>query len=214
MSIDRYNEDYYLRGKETGVSLYTDYRWLPDLTVPMAEAIAGHMGFKAEDTVLDYGCARGYLVKALRQLGYVAEGYDPSEWAVANCDVAVAEVVTHMRDHITKTYNWVIAKDVLEHVPFDYLEDAVQWMGEKARDGIFVVVPLSSKLGLPYVVPDYEADVTHSVRWPLLAWNRLLRRVLGSGWIVGCQYRVPGVKDNYCTEYPTGNGFLKALRVK
>src|SRR5436305_1382867 len=85
----QYDEDYFLRGKESGKSLYSDYRWLPELTIPMVCAMIRHLGIGPDDTVLDFGCARGYVVKAFQELGYIAYGYDTSEWAVQNADPAV-----------------------------------------------------------------------------------------------------------------------------
>src|ERR1019366_3070489 len=63
-----YDADYYLRGKQTGVSLYEDYRWMPELTVPMVGAIRDHLFIEQGETVLDFGCARGYIVKAFREV--------------------------------------------------------------------------------------------------------------------------------------------------
>ena len=34
-----FNEDYYERGAETGKSLYSHYRWMPELTIPMCQNI-------------------------------------------------------------------------------------------------------------------------------------------------------------------------------
>src|SRR3990167_2449572 len=83
-----YDDAYFLRGAETGKSLYTNYRWLPDLTIPMAKRIIEHLGFEGDKstTILDYGCSRGYLVRALRGFGYKAYGVDVSAWAIENAD--------------------------------------------------------------------------------------------------------------------------------
>ena len=53
----QYDADYFLRGKETGKSLYENYRWLPDLTTPMVCSIISHLGIRSGDTILDFGCA-------------------------------------------------------------------------------------------------------------------------------------------------------------
>ena len=45
-----------------------------------AEKLIATMGMQPYDSVLDFGCARGYLVKALRKLAIMAYGYDISEW--------------------------------------------------------------------------------------------------------------------------------------
>src|SRR3954469_1999410 len=86
---DQFDSDYFLHGKQTGKSLYEDYRWMPELTIPMVERMIAHLGIVKGDTILDFGCARGYAVRAFQQLGYDAWGIDCSGWAIENCDKAV-----------------------------------------------------------------------------------------------------------------------------
>ena len=74
-----YDADYFLRGKQTGRSLYENYRWLPDLTIPMVAAMIRHLGIKPDDKILDFGCARGYVVKAFREMGYRATNQLPGD---------------------------------------------------------------------------------------------------------------------------------------
>lgn len=204
---EMYDEDYFLRGKQTGKSLYENYRWLPELTIPMARTIAEHLKLLPSYSVLDFGCARGYLVKAFRFEGYKAFGYDTSEWALANCDRGVASYV-HYR--MEAKYDWIIAKDVLEHVP--NLMNTIAQLIESARVGIFVVVPLvdSFNSGVPrYEVPAYEEDITHLHRFSLGYWANYF---MNPGWSVTAQYRIPGIKDNYA-QYPRGNGFITVRRL-
>ena len=206
-----YDGDYFLRGKETGKSLYENYRWLPELTIPMAQRIVKHCGIKAGHRVLDLGCARGYLVKALRHLGVDAHGIDISEWAIENADPEtkpylslgiIAEVFQK------EEFDWVIAKDVLEHIHF--VDFAVKDMMCAASVGVFAVVPLSKYDKGRYVIEDYEKDVTHCQRWSLPTWASLF---ISPRWSVEVAYRVRGVKDNY-SQYPMGNGFITARRLE
>jgi hypothetical protein len=205
-----YDEDYFLRGKESGKSLYSDYRWMPALTIPMVEAMIDHLGIKKGQTILDFGCARGYTVKAFRMLGYRAWGVDISEWAVANADEEVRAYLwtTVGGGPSMGKFDWVIAKDVLEHVP--YVQRAIDGLMECASVGVFAVVPLSTFYNTPYVIEDYERDVTHIQRRSLLGWVEMF---LEQGWSVEAAYRVVGVKDNY-KQYATGNGFITARRVE
>lgn len=209
---EMYDSDYFLRGKQTGKSLYKDYRWLPNLTIPMVRAIINHLGIKDEHTILDFGCARGYVVKAFREMGHIAVGIDISEWAVTNCDPDVREYIycrdTKCEDHVSGMFDWIIAKDVLEHV--HRLQTAITNLLEHARIGVFAVVPLSCVDGNPYVVPDYEHDITHRHRLTLATWASMFIR---PGWRVEASYRVRGVKDNYA-KWECGNGFLTARRME
>lgn len=205
--FDQYDEAYYLRGRESGKSLYDNFRWLPDLTVPMARAIIQHLRMEPFDSVLDFGCARGYVVRAFRELGFNAHGVDCSEWAIRNADLSVADWVG-LGTRSPGVFDWVIAKDVLEHV--QDVETAVSDLVGSTKKGLLAVVPLSPENGLGYVVPEYELDVTHVHRLTLATWASMFMR---AGWAVEARYRLKGVKDNYA-KWATGNGFITCRAVK
>jgi cyclopropane fatty-acyl-phospholipid synthase-like methyltransferase len=212
MSGEQYDADYFLRGKQTGKSLYTDYKWMPELTIPMAARMVAHCGIAPEDTILDFGCARGYLVKALRRLGYNAWGYDVSQWALDNSDEQVREyLICNDSALFSQSFDWVIAKDVLEHV--DGIAQAIGTLKDISRKGVLAIVPLAHVVrGSPhpqYDVPEYELDVTHIHRRPLAWWTGHFHQ---AGWSVEARYRVEGIKDNY-QQYPTGNGFIVCRRL-
>ena len=216
MSDERYDADYFLRGKESGKSLYTDYRWLPDLTIPMAQAIVDHCGIEKEDRILDFGCARGYVVKALRLLGYSAYGTDVSRWAIDNADEETRPYLNlNTNDSLMlmlkeMKFDWIIAKDVLEHIP--YVSYHITKLMSVAAKGVFAVIPLSLHDGSPYVIKEYEQDVTHIQRRTLNTW---LEMFLRPSWRVEAAYRVPGIKDNYYKSgWEQGNGFITARRIK
>ncbi len=213
----QYDADYFLRGKESGKSLYTEYRWLPELTIPMARAIVNHCDIEEGARVLDFGCARGYTVKALRWLGYDAYGMDISAWAIENADPEAQGFVEridpkaspHEPLPVNRQYDWIIAKDVLEHV--EYVRYAILNLRRIATKGIFAVVPLSTFDQGEYVIKEYEKDVTHIHRWRLQTW---IGTFLDPGWEVTAAFRVPGVKDNYWKpDWERGNGFITARRI-
>lgn len=205
-----YDEEYFLRGKQSGKSLYENYRWLPDLTIPMARRMIEHCGIAMDDTVLDFGCSRGYLVKAMREIGFCAYGQDISDWAIANCDPDVTQYVSVQRPAVKP--DWIIAKDVLEHLTSGELLATLEAFGTMSSKGIFVVVPLSND-GKVYVVPEYEEDVTHKQRLSLLFWVSVFHTVLkDTSWEIASRYRIEGIKDNYA-HFPRGNGFITCKRI-
>ena len=207
--IEVYDEDYFLRGKETGKSLYENYRFLPELTRPMVASMVSHLGIKHGQSILDFGCARGYTVRAFREMEYEAYGCDVSEWATANAD-------DNVRNHVgspewaldNSNYDWIIAKDVLEHVKM--ICHAIEILMDRAKVGIFVVVPLSLCDNQHYVCDDYEKDMTHVHRMTLPSWINLFLR---PGWGVHATYRLPWIKQNwYKPGWERGNGFLTIRR--
>ena len=206
-----YDADYFLRGKESGKSLYENYSWKPELTIPMVETILDHCGIYKSDHVLDFGCARGYTVKALRLLGYLGFGYDISKWAIDNCDPDVKNYVTLLNNthKIGFKYDWIIAKDVLEHV--EYVAGVIDDLMNCTNKGLFVVVPLSKFDKGKYVIEEYEKDITHIQRWTLDMWVSFFLR---PGWSVQASYRMLGVKDNYYRPgWEWANGFLTVRKL-
>ena len=222
MDGTQYDRAYYIDGRASGKSLYVDYRWMPSLTKPMCEAIVLHCGIEKGHSILDFGCARGYVVRAFRELGYKAWGIDISKWAIDNCDGTVKEYV-QMLDEPHDAFDWIIAKDVLEHIPSPALESAIAKLLMRARVGVFVVVPLAEmfpseemysgmdgKPVLRYVVPEYEKDITHCQRMNLLEWAHKFHDA-SLDFSLRLSHVVPGVKQNYA-QYTRGNGFIVAYR--
>lgn len=209
---ETFDASYYLRGRESGKSLYVNYRWLPDLSIPLARRIVAHLGAAPSDTFLDFGCARGYMVRALREIGYEAEGIDCSEWATENADPAVRDFVKQalLPDRL---YDWILAKDVLEHVPGVQLDITLDALARCARKGVFIVVPLSPAPYAPYAVADFEKDVTHVHRFTLMDWHRKIADACGPDFKVESTFRIRGMKDNYgYGEQSEGNGFVTCSR--
>ncbi len=165
---ERFDADYFERGEATGVSCYTDYRWLPELTIPMAHEIVTTLGIRRFEKIVDFGCAKGYLVKALRLLHYQAHGVDVSSYAI---NAAPPDVRDYLRLSLADfgRFDWAISKDVLEHVPYDELGAVLNAIACACQHA-FVNVPLGD--GKRYNAPEYERDATHVVREDLQWWAR------------------------------------------
>lgn len=210
-----FDEDYYERGVERGISLYTNYRWIPELTIPMAANLCETLGIPVGAKVMDFGCAKGYLVHALRLLRRNAWGYDVSVYAMSQSPKEVTDYLFGLMNFVDGEdrlpnedhrypYDWVIAKDVLEHIPEDELQ---RWLKaiRRSTPKLFVAVPLGD--GARYIVPAYERDTTHKIRQPLRWWGDQLMK---AGFTLdSMEYRMDGIKENY-TQWEEGNGFLIA----
>ena len=70
-----FNEDYYERGAETGKSLYSHYRWMPELTIPMAHHIAKYMEHHKHQhvikVILDLIYLRRYIKKQVNLVQFI-----------------------------------------------------------------------------------------------------------------------------------------------
>jgi len=197
-----YDEDYYERGIETGKSCYTNFSWMPELTIPMTMTMIDYMGIKHNESVLDYGCAKGYCVKAFNMLGRDAYGYDISEYATDNCPEEVKHKIIKDSDIVLQQeFDYFIAKDVFEHM--DVLDLKVLLSQININKKVLVIVPLGD--GGVYRVPAYALDKTHINAENELWWNDLF--IEAKFKVVAFNHLLPGIKDNWNT-YPKGNGFF------
>lgn len=201
--MGKYNADYFIHGLETGKSLYSNYRWIPELTIPLAYKIIKALDIKEEDRILDYGCAMGYLVKAFRLLGHNAYGYDISEYALDNVPVDIQEYVYRGTKWDMRKWDWVICKDVLEHVPQNQLSGLLGVFKKCAR-AILVIVPLADN-GKTYNEPLYEMDETHIIRGSLVWWTNEFHANFLHIEFAG--YELNGIKNNW-RKHEHSNGFF------
>lgn len=203
-----FDEDYYERGKETCKSLYSNYRWLPELTIPMASYLVWQLPIDDDQTVLDFGCAKGYLVLALRLLGRQAYGVDISKYATERCPKEVEPYIRMITPNDSLSpqhgypYDWVLAKDVLEHIPYNDIDRVLSSIRDAGKK-LFAVIPLAMN-GL-YIVPMYENDVSHIIREDMDWWIERFRR---AGFKhLKSSYYMPYIKENY-RSWERGNGFF------
>lgn len=207
--MSNYNKDYYENGIELGISGYKDYRWLPHLTIPMCESIVNKLSINKDDSVLDYGCAKGFIVKAFHHLGIKKTfGVDISEYAIKNCDAEVVDYLKlidstkNLTEQITKRYDWIICKDVLEHVEKQDLKKILIDFREMSKN-VFIVVPLG--INGKYIIEEYENDITHVIREDLEWWENQIK--IAGFEISDKSYNFKGVKDNW-SSFENGNAFI------
>ena len=201
-----YDSDYYSRGIESGKSLYQNYRWLPEQTLSMAMSFIDYLKITREDKVLDYGCAHGFLVKALRLLYRKAYGCDVSEYAVNSSDNETRQYLRVADENniipFDQTFDFIISKDVFEHLDEETLVKTLAAMSAKSKT-LFAIVPLGKDE--KYVIPSYECDVTHVLRKDKDWWISIFEN---NGWkLKEFSYYIPGIKESW-SNFPLGNGFF------
>ena len=217
LNHSRYDEEYFENGVVTGVSGYINYRWIPDLTLPMSHYLIKQLKIEDGATVLDFGCAKGFLVKALRLLGVEAYGVDVSEYAISQVPAEVAKycrLIIGCADAqcFSRKYDWLISKDVFEHIPETDLRILLENATGSVKN-IFVAVPLGrDDVSNKFIIPAYDNDVTHitikSEEW----WHRLF---VNCGWdVVEFHYTFKGLKENWTAAWSNGNGFYVLKRRK
>ena len=203
MSSCEFDEDYFERGVEMGKSLYSNYRWMPELTIPLASTLCEQLGIPEGTRVLDFGCAKGYLVYALRLLGREAYGVDISRYALAECPKEVYSYLRYSLDGLNqRSFDWIIAKDVLEHIPEDKVTELLRDLRNIGKN-CWAAIPLGEDG--KYIIPAYELDKTHKIRRSLEWWSG---RFVDAGWMVmSAKTSMPHVKENWL-QHRYGNGFF------
>jgi len=218
---DLYGEDYFERGIESDLSLYESYRWLPDPTISMVKSIVEYTGMAPGSSILDIGCAKGYMVRAFVELGFDAYGIDISQYAITHADETISNKLTLVERMQPWPFNrdqfdWVITKDTLEHLTLHYDplgKDELQFVlseCHRVSPKGFHVIPMGD--GTRYFCKDYEKDVTHVLRQSMDWWVKEFTD--GDFEVLKKGYRVKGIKDRWYLIHSKGNGFFIMERRK
>ena len=167
----------------------------------MAKAFIKEMDVKKNEEIIDYGCAKGFFVKALRKLGYRAYGVDASRYAVEHAD---PEIKRYLSFTSKKHYDVGFVKDVLEHA---FNENFLKVMLKEIRELAsrwLAIIPLGD--GKKYIISAYERDPSHFIKQTKKWWIEIFEK---SGFqVIQSKYRLKGIKDNWRYE-SKGNLFLK-----
>ena len=211
-----YDENYFERGLQLGISGYTSYSWMPDLTLKMAKFLIEDLKL-SNQIVLDFGCAKGYLVKALRMHGINAYGYDASEYATSEAPEEIKNYCFCEKNYTIEkvlfenNINFVISKDVFEHLEEDSLIKLLWNIKNSGVNSIYVVVPISKFDNEKYIIQSYENDKTHILRKSAEWWEATLMSNLDFEIIMSSRIHGP-VKENWTKTHKDGNLFILLKR--
>jgi len=203
-AADYFDEDYYERGVETGKSLYTGYHWQPRRSYREALAIIDLLGVAEGDRLLDVGCAKGFLVRAMRDLEVDAEGCDISRYAIESTDTMwwfLWEATQKSWGSIVDGYfGFAACRDVFEHNTRDGCLALLKNI-YRTCDKLMVCVPLADNG--KYRIPEYHQDPSHILAYNEDQWHKLFEAV---GWrLRSYHYRWRGIKDNWYAKHHAGN---------
>ncbi|MFA5075663.1 MAG: hypothetical protein WC436_06200 [Candidatus Babeliales bacterium] len=196
-----FDADYFERGRETGKSFYSHYRWLPIRSFREALAIVDALGLNEKSLILDVGCAKGFLVRALRMLEIRADGCDISEYALSCADGACfwKSDTTEAWERRKGIYTHAYLRDVLEHGTHEQILETLRFI-RLVAPVLMCVIPMGDS-GL-YRIQEYHLDKSHVTAENEAWWRRVFAE---AGWrITREEEHIPGIKDNW-RFHPYGN---------
>jgi SAM-dependent methyltransferase len=201
ISPEFYDKDYFEHGEISGKSAYTDYRWLPERTYKEIRELISYLNIDPKKRVLDFGCAKGYWVKALREYGIESYGVDISDYALKMADKAIQGFLDV---EIKGQFDYIVARNTLEHIEEEELGKILKNFLNHT-DTVFFSVPLTKEDKGLYIIPIAEEDKSHLIRWTAKTWANFCS---DCGWkSVSLKYKVNGIHDKW-SEYPEGTGFF------
>ena len=155
-----YDESYFKHG--CGIPYQRDDHWLT-FWGKIAERIINDI---QPSSVMDAGCAMGFLVEKLREGGVEAYGFDVSEYAISQVHETVQEYcgVGSVSEPFDRNYDLITCVEVLEHISQEEAEKAVENFCSSSDRILFSSTPM-----------DYK-EATHFNVQPPEVWSELFAR--------------------------------------
>jgi SAM-dependent methyltransferase len=125
---------------------YGGFNYQPRFWQPVIPTFKAHWGLTSDSSVLDVGCAKGFMMYDFAELipGITVKGIDVSEYAVKNS-------IEDMRPHVEvadakslpyedKSFDYVISVTTIHNLDRDELTQSLQEIERVARLGSFITV--------------------------------------------------------------------------
>ena len=154
--------DKYYYAHDCGIPYERNEHWL-NFFGAIAERIFNDFSPK---TMLDAGCAKGFLVECLRNKGVDALGIDISDYAISNAHESIRDYcrLASISDPLDKMYDLIISIEVVEHIEKSESETAIANLCKHTEKILFSSSP-----------HDY-GEVTHiNVQQPEV-WSQIFAR--------------------------------------
>lgn len=194
-----FDADYFERGPESGKGWLRNYRWMPRRSFKEALALIDYMDIDEQSLVLDVGCAKGFIVKALRILGIDADGCDISEYALSFAPKGCWHCES-IESWAGKSYSHAFVKDMLEHNTPEQL-DLVLKLIASVSSRLLAVVPMGDN-GI-YRIKEYHQEITHLIAQDEAWWRGAFK---AAGWsVIKETPHLSGIKDNW-QQFAQGKG--------
>ncbi len=166
---------------------YGGYQYHPRFWQPVIPTFQEHYGLAKTSSVLDVGCAKGFMLQDFRQLipGITVAGLDVSTYAIEN---AIPEIKPFLKmgnakalPYPDKSFDLVISINTIHNLPCDECNQAVREIQRVTRKYAFITV---------------DAYRTSEEKRRMDAWNLTAKTYLQvDAWIA--LFKEAGYKGDY-----------------
>ena len=139
----QFGREFFDGDRSTG---YGGFHYLPRFWQPVAPTFVNHWGLTSASSVLDVGCAKGFMLYDLAQAvpGITVAGIDVSEYAIEHAKPEVRDkvMVADARDlpFEDKSFDVVISINTVHNLDREECSKALQEIERVAKLGAFVTV--------------------------------------------------------------------------
>ena len=152
-----YDKYYYSHG--CGINYERNEHWL-NFFYNIASKVVKDINCRS---ILDAGCAMGFLVEGFRNLGVEAWGIDISEYAISQVHENIKDYCTvgSISEDLSRKYDLIICIEVIEHLSPLEAEQAIENFCKHTNDIIFSSTPFDYKEATHFNVqpPEYWVEL-------------------------------------------------------
>jgi SAM-dependent methyltransferase len=182
---------------------YTNYLDRQDRYIRLAKEVCEFLEKMdlLKGTVLDFGCAVGFLLKGLEKRVEECYGVDISEWALEQARARGHNVSTQVNWNLD--HDVVFGLDVFEHMTEEDLDHFFQKIKTKS---IVFRMPICANEGEDYVLECSRVDPTHIICWTKQQWIDYFRNhgFLNVDLNLSTIYNSEGVYSGLALRHDTG----------
>lgn len=162
----KFDKDFFDGDRKNG---YGGFSYNSRFWQPVVPTFQKHFGLDSNSSVLDAGCAKGFMVYDFKQIipGIKVEGIDISDYAITNCKEEIKPFVkvgdVKSMDYPDKSFDVVISINTIHNLELPDLKKALKEIQRIQRRGSFITV---------------DAFRNEEERQRMEAWNLTAKTVL------------------------------------
>jgi ADP-heptose:LPS heptosyltransferase/glycosyltransferase involved in cell wall biosynthesis len=183
-----YDADYFERGIKSNWQGGYSWRQFEDLFRRSADFLASV--FPEAKSFLDAGCAKGFLVRALRERGKDCHGFDHSAWAMSHADEAARPFLTQagVDDfEFARDFDVLLAFSLLESLTEDQTGAFLARARAHTRQALFTVIASFETDAEREAYRRASRDLSQITLRPRRWWHE---QFLAAGWRQDALHRV------------------------